>query len=57
MSKYIRNDGNRKVPVIAAIIIIVIVVAWVLLEKAEARSAWEPDVIYPMANQHIEWQV
>lgn len=57
MSKYIRNDGNRKVPVIAAIIIIVIVVAWVLLENAEALSAWEPDVIYPMANQHIEWQV
>ena len=54
MNKYIRNNGSSKGPVIMGIILLVIVIAWVMLERAEARSAWEPDVIYPMANQHIE---
>ena len=59
MSKYIKNNGNSKV--VAAVfgaLLLVLVIAWVLLENAaaEERNRIKPDRVFPMANAHIGWE-
>ena len=43
-------------PAAAAVVaaLLIMAVAWILLEKAEAR-AWAPDEVFPMANSRIQW--
>ena len=57
MSKYIKNNGNSKVAILFSILLLVIVIAWVWFERAEAeeRNRIKPDAVYPMANAQISW--
>lgn len=57
MSKYIKENPNRKVVIFFSILLLIIVIAWVWFEQAEAeeRNRIQPDAVYPMANAHISW--
>lgn len=58
MSKYIKNNGNSKVAVFFAILLLVIVVSWVWFEREAAaeRNRIQPDAVYPMANACVTWE-
>ena len=58
MSKYIKNNGNSKVAVFFAILLLVIVVSWVWFERAaaEERNRIKPDAVYPMTNASVTWE-
>lgn len=41
---------------IAALILIAIIMVLLVLNLEQARAnRWQPDAVYPMCNQHIEW--
>lgn len=58
MSKYIKNNRNSKVTIIFSVILLVIVVAWVWLETAQARErdTIKPDGEFPMVNANVSWE-
>lgn len=37
------------------ILLVIIMVLLVLNLKQAEANRWEPDAVYPMCNQHIEW--
>jgi len=48
-----RNHYSRKRIIFASVMVIIWVMSWV---NILAEKTWEPDVVYSMVNQHIEWE-
>ena len=41
---------------LCALAVLTIIHGVIVLERADARTGWEPDVVYPMTNAHISWE-
>ena len=53
------NTKQKKMKVVTALLILVMVLGLVMCLLMAcgwlSGPTWEPDVVYPMTNQHIEW--
>ena len=52
-----KNTNTRARAILLCVLAVITIIHGVMvLEKADRRSAWEPDCEYPMANAHISWE-
>lgn len=54
---YNRYEKENKGFIITAVIVLVLLAVLMILTVCGVIDdmTWKPDVVYPMANQHIEW--
>ena len=51
-----KNNARTRALLLCALAVLTIIHGVMVLENADARTRWEPDVEYPMANAHISWE-
>jgi len=54
---YIRDKKENKGFIITAVIVLILLTALMVMTICGVFEdlIWKPGVVYPMANQHIEW--